>query len=88
MMSIAWSSSRPSRGLLQTVEEIHRRQNEIAQATGRERDPQKRTALIDEGKRLKLLVADEEERLRGLEAEIAQRSRRVPNLRIPMPPSA
>ena len=30
---------RAPRGLLQTVEEIRRRQNEIAQATGRERDP-------------------------------------------------
>ena len=27
------------RGLLQAVEEIRRRQNEVAQATGRERDP-------------------------------------------------
>jgi seryl-tRNA synthetase len=67
------------RGLLQAVEEIRRRQNEIAQATGRERDPQKRTILIDEGKRLKSSVADEEERLRRLEAEMTQRLRRIPN---------
>ena len=67
------------RGLLQSVEEIRRRQNEIAQATGREREPQKRTALIDEGKRLKSSVADEEERLRRLEAEMTQRLRRIPN---------
>ena len=74
------------RGLLQAVEEIRRRQNEIAQATGRERDPQKRTALIDEGKRLKSSVADEEERLRRLEAEVTQRLRRVPNLTHPDAP--
>ena len=74
------------RGLLQAVEEIRRRQNEIAQATGRERDPQKRTALIDEGKRLKSSVADEEERLRRLEAEMSQRLRRVPNLTHPDAP--
>ena len=74
------------RGLLQAVEEIRRRQNEIAQATGRERDPEKRTALIDEGKRLKSSVADEEERLRRLEAEVTQRLRRVPNLTHPDAP--
>jgi seryl-tRNA synthetase len=74
------------RGLLQSVEEIRRRQNEIAQATGRERDPQKRSTLIDEGKRLKSSVADEEERLRRLEPEMTQRLRRVPNLTHPDAP--
>ena len=71
------------RGLLREVEEIRRRQNEVAQATGRERDPQHRTALIDEGKRLKSSVADLEERLRRLEAELNQRLRRIPNLTHP-----
>ncbi|MGO9914459.1 MAG: serine--tRNA ligase [Isosphaeraceae bacterium] len=74
------------RGLLQTVEEIRRRQNEVAQATGRERDPEERAALIDQGKRLKSLVAEEEERLRRLDAEIEQRLRRVPNLTHPDAP--
>jgi seryl-tRNA synthetase len=74
------------RGLLQTVEEIRRRQNETAQATGRERDPQKRSAFIDEGKRLKSSVADLEERLRRLEAEVTQRLRRIPNLTHPDAP--
>jgi seryl-tRNA synthetase len=72
--------------LLQAVEEIRRRQNEVAQSTGKERDPQKRSALIDEGKRLKLSVADEEDRLRRLEAEMNQRLRRVPNLTHPDAP--
>jgi seryl-tRNA synthetase len=74
------------RGLLQSVEEIRRRQNEIAQATGRERDPHKRSALIDEGKRLKSAAADEEERLRRLEPEVTQRLRRIPNLTHPDAP--
>jgi seryl-tRNA synthetase len=72
--------------LLQAVEEIRRRQNEVAQSTGKERDPQKRTALIDEGKRLKLSVAEEEDRLRRLEAEMNQRLRRIPNLTHPDAP--
>src|SRR5271157_3410304 len=41
------------KGLLSTVEEIRDRKNEVAQATGREKDPEKRAALIEEGKRLK-----------------------------------
>ena len=74
------------RGLLQTVEEIRRRQNEIAQATGRERDQEKRGGLIEDGKRLKSSVADLEERLRRLEAEMNQRLRRIPNLTHPDAP--
>ena len=73
-------------GLLQAVEEVRRRQNEVAQATGRERDAAKRTALIDEGKRLKSEVAEEEERLRRLEAELNQRLKRIPNLTHPDAP--
>ena len=52
------------KGLLSVVEEIRRRQNEVAQATGQEKDPEKRAALIEEGKRLKAVVGEEEERLR------------------------
>jgi len=74
------------RGLLQAVEEIRRRQNEVAQATGREREPAKRSALIEEGKRLKSEVADQEERLRRLDAELTQRLRRIPNLTHPDAP--
>jgi seryl-tRNA synthetase len=74
------------RGLLQAVEDVRRRQNEVAQATGRERDAGKRAALIDEGKRLKSDVAEEEERLRRLEAELTQRLKRIPNLTHPDAP--
>jgi seryl-tRNA synthetase len=73
-------------GLLQSVEEIRRRQNETAQSTGRERDAGKRAALIDLGKRLKSDVAEQEERLRRLEAEMHQRLRRIPNLTHPDAP--
>ena len=84
---ISWLRSRPSAGrCCSEVEEIRRRQNEVAQATGRERDPEKRAALIDEGKRLKSSVAEEEDRLRRLEAEMTQRLRRIPNLTHPDAP--
>jgi seryl-tRNA synthetase len=74
------------RQVLRDVEETRRRQNEIAQATGRERDPEKRGVLIEEGKRLKSSVGEEEERLRRLEAEVTQRLRRIPNLTHPDAP--
>jgi seryl-tRNA synthetase len=74
------------RGLLQAVEDVRRRQNEVAHATGRERDAGKRAALIEEGKRLKSDVAEEEERLRRLEAELTQRLKRIPNLTHPDAP--
>jgi len=74
------------RSLLQAVEEIRRRQNEVAQATGREGEPERRRALIEEGKRLKLEVAQEEERLRRLEAEVTRRLKRIPNLTHPDAP--
>jgi seryl-tRNA synthetase len=74
------------REILQGVEEIRRRQNEIAQATGKERDPEKRSSLIDVGKALKTQVAEEEEKLRRLEGELHLRLRRIPNLTHPDAP--
>jgi seryl-tRNA synthetase len=74
------------REVLRSVEETRRRQNEVAQATGREREAEKRALLIEEGKRLKSSVAEEDERLRRLEAEVTQRLRRIPNLTHPDAP--
>jgi seryl-tRNA synthetase len=72
--------------LLSAVEETRRRQNEVAQATGKEKDPAKRAELIDEGKNLKAQVGDREEQLRAMDEEIRQRLRRVPNLTHPDAP--
>ena len=81
------SRSRASGGrCLQSVEDIRRRQNEVAQATGKERDAVKRAASIEEGKALKLRVAEEEEELRRLEGELHLRLRRIPNLTHPDAP--
>jgi seryl-tRNA synthetase len=74
------------RSLLQAVEEIRRRQNEVAQATARQREPAQRSALIEEGKRLKSDVAAQEERLRRLESELTRRLSRIPNLTHPDAP--
>jgi seryl-tRNA synthetase len=74
------------RALLQQVEETRRRQNEVAQATGKEKDPARRAALIDEGKRLKAEVAENEETLRALGETVSRRLARVPNMTHPDAP--
>jgi seryl-tRNA synthetase len=74
------------RALLLAVEEIRRRQNEVALATSRERDAGERSALVEEGKRLKSEVAEQEERLRRLDSELSRRLRRIPNLTHPDAP--
>ena len=74
------------RALLQEVETVRRRQNEVAQATGKERDPVRRQALVDEGRQLKTAVADQEEGLRHLEAERKRRLSRIPNMTHPDAP--
>jgi seryl-tRNA synthetase len=72
--------------VLSSVEDVRRRQNEVAQSTGKERDPARRSELIEAGKRLKADVADQEEQLRRLDDEIRQRLRRIPNLTHPDAP--
>ncbi|OJW10868.1 MAG: serine--tRNA ligase [Planctomycetales bacterium 71-10] len=74
------------RRVLSTVEDVRRRQNEVAQSTGKEKDPARRAELIEAGKRLKSDVAEQEEQLRNLDDEIKQRLRRIPNLTHPDAP--
>jgi seryl-tRNA synthetase len=74
------------RSLQQTVEDVRRRQNEVAQATGKEKDPARRAELVAEGKQLKAELGDSEERLKTLELEVKRRLGRVPNLTHPDAP--
>jgi seryl-tRNA synthetase len=72
--------------LLQQVEEVRRRQNEVAQATGKEKDPARRSELVAEGKRLRSEVGENEERLKVLDADLRRRLGRIPNLTHPDAP--
>jgi len=72
--------------VLRDVEELRRRQNEVAQSTGKEKDPAKRADLVAEGKGLKTTAAEKEETLRALEAELKDRLGRVPNMTHPDAP--
>ncbi|MEW4571442.1 serine--tRNA ligase [Tautonia sp. JC769] len=74
------------RELLREVEAVRKRQNEVAQATGKEKDPEARSALVAEGKQLKQQVADREDSLRALEEEVKARLGRVPNMTHPEAP--
>ena len=74
------------RELLQEVEGVRQRQNSVAQATGKEKDPEARATLIAEGKQLKQQVADREEMLRVLDDEVKARLARVPNMTHPEAP--
>jgi seryl-tRNA synthetase len=74
------------KALLQAVEEVRRRQNEVAQATGKEKDPARRAELVAEGKRLKAEIAANEDRLKQLDADVKRRLARIPNLTHPDAP--
>jgi seryl-tRNA synthetase len=74
------------KGLLQETESVRRRQNEVAQSVGKEKDPAKRTELVAEGKRLKDEVTGLDDRLRTLESELKQKLGRIPNLTHPDAP--
>lgn len=72
--------------LLKDVESIRRRQNEVAQTTGKERDAGLRAELVAEGKRLKEEALAQEETLRRLEADAKTLLSRIPNLTHPSAP--
>lgn len=72
---------------LLAVEEMRRKQNEVAQATGKEKDAEKRQALVAQGKQLKEEVAAHESALKMLEDDVKQRLGRLPNLTHPDAPT-
>jgi seryl-tRNA synthetase len=74
------------KALLQNVEGIRRRQNEVAQATGREKDGHARAELVNEGKRLKAEVVGSEEELKGLDVALKASLGRIPNMTHPDAP--
>ena len=77
---------RERKALQQDVENVRRRQNEVAQATGKEKDPAKRNELVAEGKKLKNEVGQNDERLKTLEIEVKSRLGRIPNMTHPHAP--
>lgn len=81
-------ADRQRKQLLQTVEDFRRRQNEVAQATGKEKDPARRAELVEQGKTLKHQIAGNETGLKQYDAELKRRLGRLPNLTHPDAPIA
>ena len=74
--------------MLQAVEDIRRRQNEIAQATAKEKDQEKRGLLIGEGKALKTSIVEKEMALKAVDEGLKGQLGLLPNLTHPDAPIA
>ncbi len=74
------------KGVLHNVESVRRRQNEVAQLVGRQKDPAARAELVAEGKTLKEDAGQLDEQLRLLDAELKLKLGRIPNLTHPEAP--
>src|SRR3990172_1133781 len=72
--------------LIQEVDEVRRRQNEIAGAIPKEKDAAKKQALVAEGRKLKEGVSAKEEDLRRAAEELRGEWRKVPNMTHPEAP--
>ncbi len=74
--------------LLQQVENQRRLQNEVAQATGKEKDPARRAALVEDGKGLKAQIGAIENELKDYEAQLKAQLGLLPNMTHPDAPIA
>jgi seryl-tRNA synthetase len=74
------------RRLIHETQAIRQRQNEIASASSKEKDKEKRQALINEGKALKERVAERERLLKQVEDELHAVLLTIPNLTHPDAP--
>ena len=72
--------------LIVSLDKDRQRQNEIAQAIPKEKSPEARQALIEEGKSLKLSVPGIEAKLKEIESEIRTALMSVPNMTHPDTP--
>jgi seryl-tRNA synthetase len=72
--------------LVQEMQTIQQRQNEVAKLTGKEKDPARRQELVAEGKSLKEKVAGFESRVKEVEADLRAALMVIPNMTHPDAP--
>jgi seryl-tRNA synthetase len=72
--------------LVREVQAIQQRQNELQKATGQEKDPERKKALIAEGRQLRAQVAALEEQQKQVEAELRAVLLTIPNMTHPDAP--
>ena len=66
--------------LIQELNQLRRRQNEMARSVGQERDPEKREGLIAESRRMKELIPESEAELAGVEGRLREEMLKIPNM--------
>src|SRR5437773_1025099 len=74
--------------LTQQTEDLRKRRNENAQATGREKEAARRQQLVDEGRVLKEQIGTRETELAEVEKELRAEQLRIPNMTHPDAPVA
>jgi seryl-tRNA synthetase len=72
--------------LINRAEDLRRLRNENAAKMKGKLSPEERTPLVDEGKRLKELIAAEEERLNTISSALETEARKIPNMAHPDAP--
>jgi seryl-tRNA synthetase len=72
--------------LIGELNELKQRQNELAKSVGRERDPEKRQALIEESRGMKDRVPEKEVELHEVEERLREEQLKIPNMTHPDAP--
>ena len=67
-------------GLIQELNALKQRQNELAKSVGKERDPEARESLIAESRGTKELVPEKEAELATVEARLREEMLKIPNM--------
>src|SRR5829696_7225566 len=66
--------------LIQELNQLRRRQNEMARSVGQERDLEKREGLIAESRRMKKLIPESEAELAAVEGRLREEMLKIPNM--------
>src|SRR4051794_25067789 len=72
--------------LIQELNELRQRQNQLAKSVGRERDPEARENLIADSRRTKELIPEKEADLAGVEGRLREEMLKIPNMTHPDAP--
>ena len=72
--------------LIQELNQLRRRQNEMARSVGQERDPEKREGIIAESRRMKELIPESEADLAAVEDRLREEMLKIPNMTHPDAP--
>src|SRR5215210_968061 len=67
-------------GLIQELNQLRRRQNEMARSVSQERDLEKREGLITESRRMKELIPESEAELAAVEGRLREEMLKIPNM--------